>query len=325
MPLSWPELLLELRPQRPAGRGTGAGSGACPRSSADSRAVVPGTVYVAVRGSQADGHRFVADAVAPRRRRRWWSRRQQRPGVPEIVVRDGRRAALVLGARMVWSSRRAGLLAGRRHRHQREDHDHRPGAAPAQSRRDRRAASARSARSTGRARPCPPPPARSPRRGRSTCRATLAELAARGVHRCGDGGLVAQPRPGAARRPPLRRRRVHQPDPRPSRLPRHDGAYLAAKLRLLAPAGAERSRGGEPGRPGLGGDAAPRRAAVTFGLHPAADVRADRYRPRAPTGAASASAGRFGTARCGAAAARATSTSPTRSPRRPAPWASACR
>jgi UDP-N-acetylmuramoyl-L-alanyl-D-glutamate--2,6-diaminopimelate ligase len=54
-------------------------------------------LYVAVRGSQSDGHQFVNEAVrggatgvvveAP-----------QDSGVPEIVVRDGRRSALVLGA-----------------------------------------------------------------------------------------------------------------------------------------------------------------------------------------------------------------------------------
>ena len=95
MPLTWNELLAELKradllvsapDTGPALRGV----------STDSRAVGSGTVYVAVRGSQVDGHRFVADAArlgaaavvveAP-----------QTSGVPEIVVRDGRRAALVLG------------------------------------------------------------------------------------------------------------------------------------------------------------------------------------------------------------------------------------
>jgi UDP-N-acetylmuramoyl-L-alanyl-D-glutamate--2,6-diaminopimelate ligase len=63
----------------------------------DSRTVEPGEVYVAVRGSQADGHRFVADAV----RRGACAVVVEQPagaGVPEIVVRDGRRAALALGA-----------------------------------------------------------------------------------------------------------------------------------------------------------------------------------------------------------------------------------
>jgi UDP-N-acetylmuramoyl-L-alanyl-D-glutamate--2,6-diaminopimelate ligase len=63
----------------------------------DSRSIRPGMIYVAVRGSQADGHRFVTDAV-----RRGASavmvEQPQRAGVPEVIVHDGRRAALVLGA-----------------------------------------------------------------------------------------------------------------------------------------------------------------------------------------------------------------------------------
>ena len=62
MPLTWPELLLELR------RGdllvSAPEQGPTPSAlSADSRAIAPGAVYLAVRGSQADGHRFVPDAV----------------------------------------------------------------------------------------------------------------------------------------------------------------------------------------------------------------------------------------------------------------------
>jgi UDP-N-acetylmuramoyl-L-alanyl-D-glutamate--2,6-diaminopimelate ligase len=62
----------------------------------DSRAVRPGMFYVAVRGSQADGHRFVADAVR-RGAAAAVVESPQKSGVPEIVVRDGRRAALALG------------------------------------------------------------------------------------------------------------------------------------------------------------------------------------------------------------------------------------
>ncbi|HUR92982.1 MAG TPA: UDP-N-acetylmuramoyl-L-alanyl-D-glutamate--2,6-diaminopimelate ligase [Gemmatimonadales bacterium] len=95
MPLAWRDLLDELR------RGdllvSAPGDGPTPTGlGMDSRTVGHGTLYVAVRGSQLDGHRFAADAVrrgavgivveAP-----------QQSGVPEIVVRDGRRAALALG------------------------------------------------------------------------------------------------------------------------------------------------------------------------------------------------------------------------------------
>ena len=58
--------------------------------------VRPGMLYVAVRGSQADGHRFVADAVR-RGATAVVVESPQQSSVPEIVVRDGRRAALALG------------------------------------------------------------------------------------------------------------------------------------------------------------------------------------------------------------------------------------
>ena len=96
MPLSWPELLLELR--RIDLLVAAPELGPAPAAlSADSRSIVPGAVYVAVRGSQADGHRFVADAVR-RGAAAVIVETPGAPGVPEIVVRDGRRAALALGA-----------------------------------------------------------------------------------------------------------------------------------------------------------------------------------------------------------------------------------
>ncbi len=63
----------------------------------DSRAVGRGALYVAVRGSQLDGHAFVADA-AQRGASAVIVESPQGSSVPEIVVRDGRRAALALGA-----------------------------------------------------------------------------------------------------------------------------------------------------------------------------------------------------------------------------------
>jgi len=64
--------------------------------TADSREVRPGMVYIAVRGSQADGHRFVADAVG-KGAAAVVVERADGAAVPEVVVRDGRQAALVLG------------------------------------------------------------------------------------------------------------------------------------------------------------------------------------------------------------------------------------
>ena len=96
MPLTWLELLGELR--RSDLLVVAPSSGPTPAAlTVDSRSVGPGSVYLAVRGSQTDGHRFIADAV-----RRGASavvvETASGSGVPEIVVRDGRRAALVLGA-----------------------------------------------------------------------------------------------------------------------------------------------------------------------------------------------------------------------------------
>jgi UDP-N-acetylmuramoyl-L-alanyl-D-glutamate--2,6-diaminopimelate ligase len=95
MPLTWRELVDELK------RGdlllAAPPTGPTPTGiTADSRAVRPGTVYVAVRGSQADGHRFVADAAARGAAAVVVESAQGGPA-PEIVVRDGRRAALALG------------------------------------------------------------------------------------------------------------------------------------------------------------------------------------------------------------------------------------
>ncbi len=81
------DLLLSAPPELPSLTGVGV----------DSRSVRPGMLFVAVRGSQADGHRFVADAVRRGAAAVVVEQPQATP-VPEIVVRDGRRAAVALGA-----------------------------------------------------------------------------------------------------------------------------------------------------------------------------------------------------------------------------------
>jgi len=95
MPLAWSDLLDELR-RADLLVGAPAEGPAPGAVGMDSRTVRPGMLYVAVRGSQADGHRFVADAVR-RGATAVVVETSQQSGVPEIVVRDGRRAALALG------------------------------------------------------------------------------------------------------------------------------------------------------------------------------------------------------------------------------------
>jgi len=73
----------------------------------DSRSTMPGSLYVAVRGSQADGHRFIPDALA-RGAAAIVVESRQPVAAPQVVVRDGRRAALVLAR--AWFGDPAGAL-----------------------------------------------------------------------------------------------------------------------------------------------------------------------------------------------------------------------
>jgi len=97
MSLGWQELLAELKR---AGLLISAGNGAPALSSvtSDSRTVTPGAVYVAVRGSQADGHRFVPDAMRRGAAALVVETPVENAALPQAVVRDGRRAAITLGA-----------------------------------------------------------------------------------------------------------------------------------------------------------------------------------------------------------------------------------
>ena len=110
MPLTWAAVLDELRradlltaapPKGDDPSGVGV----------DSRTIRPGMLYIAVRGSQADGHRFVGDAVG-RGAKAIVVEAPQQAGVPEIVVRDSHRAALILGSAWYGHPARAITLIG---------------------------------------------------------------------------------------------------------------------------------------------------------------------------------------------------------------------
>ncbi len=75
--------------------------------TADSRTVDPGMLYCAVRGSVQDGHQFVAAARA-RGAVAALVEREQPVDLPQILVRDGRRAAAV--AAETWYGRPAAQL-----------------------------------------------------------------------------------------------------------------------------------------------------------------------------------------------------------------------
>ncbi len=61
----------------------------------DSRRVTPGMVFIAVRGSQLDGHRYVGQAV-DRGALAVVVEQPVEAAVPQVVVRDGRRSAIAL-------------------------------------------------------------------------------------------------------------------------------------------------------------------------------------------------------------------------------------
>ncbi|HJR15371.1 MAG TPA: UDP-N-acetylmuramoyl-L-alanyl-D-glutamate--2,6-diaminopimelate ligase [Gemmatimonadales bacterium] len=110
MPLTYPALLDELRRadllcSAPAAAPDPSGI------TVDSRTIQRGMFYLAQRGSQADGHRFVPDAVR-RGAGAVLVETPQQSGVAEILVRDGHRAALVLGSAWYGHPARALTLIG---------------------------------------------------------------------------------------------------------------------------------------------------------------------------------------------------------------------
>jgi UDP-N-acetylmuramoyl-L-alanyl-D-glutamate--2,6-diaminopimelate ligase len=96
VPLTWSEILDELRRADLLTTAPARGSNP-PALCIDSRALKPGMLYLAVRGSQVDGHRFVADAVRGGAGAVLVETPQE-GAVPQIVVRDSRRAAQILAA-----------------------------------------------------------------------------------------------------------------------------------------------------------------------------------------------------------------------------------
>jgi UDP-N-acetylmuramoyl-L-alanyl-D-glutamate--2,6-diaminopimelate ligase len=109
MPLSWNAIVDQLR--RSDLLTAAPDSGPQPTGiGMDSRTVAPGNLYVAVRGSQTDGHRFISEAVK-RGASAVVVESPQQTGVPEIVVLDGRKAALVVGAAWYgWPARSLTLI-----------------------------------------------------------------------------------------------------------------------------------------------------------------------------------------------------------------------
>ncbi len=96
MSLTWDQMAAELR-RADLLVGSEGTPGPLTALTSDSRTSSRGSVYVAIRGSQADGHQFVREAVG-RGAAAIVVESPQDAGVPEIVVRDGRRAAIALAS-----------------------------------------------------------------------------------------------------------------------------------------------------------------------------------------------------------------------------------
>ena len=243
MPLTWTAAVDELR--RADLLTSAPPKGADPTGiGVDSRTISRGMLYVAVRGSQADGHRFVADAVG-RGAGAVVVEAPQQSGVPEIVVREGQQAAVVLGSAWYGHPGRCLTLIGVtgtngkttttgliRHLFNQRETAGSIGTLGAFDGLGQAIASTAGSLTTP---------------GPIDLQATLGAMVERGRHSRGHGSVLPQPRPAAARRAHLRGRRLHQPHPRPSRLSRHDGGVPRGEAASERAAGAQRPRGHKPG------------------------------------------------------------------------------
>jgi UDP-N-acetylmuramoyl-L-alanyl-D-glutamate--2,6-diaminopimelate ligase len=93
--LRWGELLDALKRADLLVSVPGTDPGVVDHLTVDSRTARPGSVYLAMRGSQSDGHAFVA-AAAARGAVAAVVETAQDVAIPQALVRDGRRAAVVL-------------------------------------------------------------------------------------------------------------------------------------------------------------------------------------------------------------------------------------
>ena len=182
----------------------------------DSRAVEPGNVFVALKGLHVDGARFATQAIE-RGAVAVVSEADAPPAaaVPWTTVTDARLALGAAGRRVLPASERRDA-GGRHHRHQRQDDDRVSAGLDFRSGAD-------SLRTAGDR--CQPDRQRRARghanhsRGAGRSRAAARD-GRRRLRRVRDGSVVARLVAAAGRRHLVRGRGVHQPDARPSRLPR---------------------------------------------------------------------------------------------------------
>ena len=232
---------------RPAAPGNGA---AVPDTvvgsiAYDSRAVSPSALFVALKGAQADGSAFAGQAIA-----KGAAAVVAETGAPEgcpvpwITVSDGRLALALLASHFHGHPSRRMRVVGITGTNGKTTTSYLVQAAieaagipcglmgtvqyRGRQRRARRGADH----------------ARGPRRAADAARDARCRL--RGVR---HGGLLACARAQARRRHPLCRGGLHEPHPRPPRLPRRHGSVLRGQAAAVRAAAGRRSGRGERRRP----------------------------------------------------------------------------
>ena len=220
----------------------------------DSRGVQPGMLYVAVRGSQADGHRFIADAVR-RGAAAVVVEQAQASGVPEIVVRDGRLAALTLGAAWYDYPARKLTLVGV------TGTNGKTTTAGLLKHLFNSGGTAGSVGTLGafdgRGDPVESTAGTLTTPGPIDLQATLAELVRRGTTHVAMEASSHSLDQGRLDGLTFAAGDLYQPDAGPSRLPRHDGLVPRRQAQAGLAARHDRSRGGESRRRRMGRAAAP--------------------------------------------------------------------
>ena len=214
----------------------------------DSRRVVPGSVFVALKGLKADGGAFVEQAIVARREGDRVGIGAARHDRRALAHRSRRAAGAGAAGRSFLRSSEPAHAGHRRHRHQRQDHHGLPAAVDPRCRRPaRRHAGHRRLPHRRRGSRSLTHHARSPGRAAALERDDRAGLALGG-----HGSVVARAVVEARRRHALRRRRLHQPDARSPRLPRRHGGLLRREAAPVRDAAGGRARRDQHGRPARG-------------------------------------------------------------------------
>ena len=229
--MNWQDLTAEIT----AVGATGSSDAPITGIEYDSRRVRPGSVFVAMKGGSADGNKFVDKAIAAGAlgiitdsAPTFDHLTVYQAGLPVLEVEHGRRALAQASAAFFGHPERATRL-DRHHRHQRQNHHRLPHrATPQRGLPQNHSCWHHRIPRCRRNAPLHPHHSRIPRPLRVDGRRRLPRR-----NRTRHRSLKPRPGPGPHGRDPLRRRRLHQPHPRPSRLPPDHGEVFRRQALAL--------------------------------------------------------------------------------------------